>query len=501
MRSSVSVSASRMMASGVPGGPALVRKHAKAWASALLSIALLTSGCSSLTDTVSDAVGGSAPVNGEPGYVTGFLGGVVADEPHAALIARDVLSAGGTAADAAVALAFALTVTLPSRAGLGGGGACLMFTPGNGVEAATFLPRAPEHPAPGDRPAALPMLARGLFALHAKYGDRQFGSLIAPAELLARQGMTVSRAFARDLAVVAGPLGADPAARAVFFTNGSPVAEGATLLQPGLAGTLTQLRQAGVGDLYQGTLARLLADASRDSGGGLTVADMRGALPNLGPALMLPAGDEQVAFLPPPADGGLATAAAFQVLQKDPAALPAAGERALAVAARFRQGGGDPQALLAAPSLPASTMPPLAASTTFATLDRHGNAVVCAMTMNNLFGTGRVAAGTGILLAASPAWQTPPLLSAAIAFGGGSRPAFRAAVGGSGQAGAPVAAALALTQALADTGAAAHPLPVPAPDPGRANVIQCNAHLPGDSAACGWATDPRGAGLALGSAP
>ena len=489
------------MASGVPDGPALIRKHARAWASALLSVAFLASGCSSLFGTASDEVSSPAPVNGEPGYVTGFLGGVVADEPHAALVARDVLSAGGTAADAAVALAFALTVTLPSRAGLGGGGACLMFTPGTGVEAATFLPRAPEHPVPGDRPAAVPMLARGLFALHARYGNRKFESLIVPAERMAREGVSASRAFVQDLAVVAGPLGADPAARAVFFPNGRPVAEGATLLQPGLAGTLTQLRQGGVGDLYQGTLARLLADAARDAGGGLTVADMRGALPSLGPALVVPAGSEQVAFLPPPADGGLATAAAFQVLQKDPAALAAAGERALAVAARFRQGGGDPRALLAAASPPAATMPPLAASTTFATLDRHGNAVVCAMTMNNLFGTGRVAAGTGILLAASPAWQTPPLLSAGIAYSNGSRPAFRAAVGGSGQAGAPVAAALALTQALADSGAAAHPLPVPAPDPSRANVIQCNAHLPGDSAACGWATDPRGAGLALGSAP
>jgi gamma-glutamyltranspeptidase/glutathione hydrolase len=472
----------------------------------LLSVACATSGCSSLGDTVGDA---SASVfggkrNGEVGYVAGFLGAVVADEPNAALAARDVLSAGGTAADAAVALGLALTVTLPSRAGLGGGGACLVFTPGAGVESVAFLPKAPGHapPAagPGARPAAVPMLARGLYALHARYGDRTFASLLGPAETLARGGFAASRAFARDLAVVAGPLAVDPAAQAVFFPGGKPVAEGTTLRQPGLAATLVQLRQAGVGDLYQGALAHLLVAGAHDAGASLTVEDLRTALPEFSAPLTVPAGDNEVAFLAPPADGGLATAASFQALQHDPAALAAAGARGLAAAARFRRDGGDAAALLASAALPEANLPPLPASTSFVTLDRKGNAVACALTMNNLFGTGRVIAGTGILLAASPAAQPRPLLSAAIAYRTGGR-SFRAAVGASGQAAAPLAAALAMAQALADTGSPAHPLPSPAPDPGRANVIQCDGYLPGAEASCGWATDPRGAGLAVGGSP
>ena len=39
----------------------------------------------------------------------------------------------------------------------------------------------------------------------------------------------------------------------------------------------------------------------------------------------------------------------------------------------------------------------------------------------------------------------------------------------------------------------------PVPDPGRANVIECNRLLPSEEGSCGWATDPRGAGLAIGS--
>jgi gamma-glutamyltranspeptidase/glutathione hydrolase len=466
----------------------------------VLAIALAAAGCSSLTP---DALS-SAPPAGAIGHVQGFLGGVVADEPRAALLARDVLSAGGNAADAAVALGFALSVTYPSRAGLGAGGACLVYMAdprapgGGGVDAVLFTSVPPANAAGADRPAAVPMLARGLFALHARYGRQPFETLIAPAEQLARFGAPASRAFVRDLGVVAGPLQADPGAAAAFYRDGRPVAEGVPVLQPELAATLAQLRQAGVGDLYQGLLAHRLEDTARQAGAGLTLADLRGALPHVVASLSLPAGDDTAAFLPLPADGGVAAAAAFQVLQGDRGAVDAAGTRALAVAARLRQNGADAQSVLAAKDLPPGSLPALPASTSFATLDQGGDAVVCAVSMNNLFGTGRMAPGTGVLLAASPAWLPPPLLAAALVYNANEH-AFRAAVGGSGQAGAPLAAAVALTQALADQASPPVPMSRPVPDPGRANVIECNRYLPREDGSCGWATDPRGAGLAIGS--
>jgi gamma-glutamyltranspeptidase/glutathione hydrolase len=474
-------------------------------ARAILALVAFLPGCSTLNDATNSILGNNTPQPGQPGYVSGFLGGVVADEPRAVLAGREVLSAGGTAADAAVAVGLTLAVTLPSRAGLGGGGGCLAFSPGGKSvnrgrpEAVMFTPIPGQMSAGADRPAAVPMMARGLFLLHARYGSQPFEGLVAGAEQLARFGVPASRALVKDLSLVSGPLLADPGARAVFSHDGVPLQEGQTLLQPDLGSTLAQMRVAGVGDLYQGALARRIEQASVLSGGPITFNELRSALPRLVAPLTRDYRVDRVAFLPPPADGGLAADAAFGVLADHPDSLADAGARALAVAVRWRDlagkpGAPSPQALLNTPDLPAVGVPALPASTTYATLDRDGNAVVCAVTMDNLFGTGRMIPGLGILAAASPAAVPPPLLAAGMVWNDNLR-AFRAEVGGSGQASAPLAVAVALINAVR-TG---QPMSAPVPDAGRANVIDCSSYLPGVNAACGWATDPREFGLAAGA--
>ena len=79
-----------------------------------LALTLILAGCA-----------GSAEL-GRQGFVEGLLGGIVATEPRAAVVGRDVLGAGGTAADAVVAAYFSMAVAFPAGAGLGGGGACLI---------------------------------------------------------------------------------------------------------------------------------------------------------------------------------------------------------------------------------------------------------------------------------------------------------------------------------------------------------------------------------------
>jgi gamma-glutamyltranspeptidase/glutathione hydrolase len=427
--------------------------------------------------------------------VQGFLGGVAAPEPVAAQVARDMLSAGGNAADAAAAAGFALAVTLPSRVGLGGGGACLVYDTRRGEpEAVLFLPGAREV-ASGDRPAALPLLARGLFAVQSRMiTSRPFEEVVAPAEQMARFGVTMSRALHADLEAVRAPLFADAQARAVFGRpDNSVIPVGETFRNPTLAGTLTQIRVQGPGDLHQGGLARRLEEA-----GGFTVAELRTALPRLVRPMMLDArGGDRIAFLPPPADGGLAAMAAYQALAagRDLGTAEAAG---LAAAATWRREGGDPmQAIQRAAS--GATLPALPASAGLTVFDRNGNAVSCVFTLNNLFGTGRMVPGLGFFTAAAPGVgrTQPPLLSAAIAWAPNLR-AFKMAVAGSGQQGAPMAVAVPLqTVVLRDQpGGAAF---AAIPEPGRAELAACQRYLPGFAELCTAVTDPRGAGVALGA--
>ncbi len=371
------------------------------------------------------------------------FGYAVADEPQAALVARQILNQGGNAADAAAAAGFALSVTLPSRGGLGGGGACIVRMPDaqgrlQPPVALLFPPGTPSLRG-GGRPAAVPDLARGLLALEARYGALAYSAVLLPAERLA-VGVPVSPALAADLQVVNGALLADPAAAAVFGRpDGSPLQAGDNLAQPDLAATLERLRTQGVQGFYGGDFPQTFVSAANQAGADLSAADLAATPPR---------------FAAP----SLATEGAYQV-----AWLPTAGA----------PGKG-----------------PLPASAGFATLDRKGGVVACVVTMNNLFGTGRIAPGTGILLAASPRAVPLPLLPAAIAYDAGSK-AFRAAVTGTGQAAAAAAAEQGLDAALRNS-------PARVPDPGRANIISCPRGVPGGEASCTASADPRGFGLAVG---
>lgn len=369
------------------------------------------------------------------------FGYAVADEPQAAIVARQILNQGGNAADAAAAEGFALAVTLPSRAGLGGGGACLIKMPdGTGKmqpPVALLFPAGSPNATSGDRPAAVPNLARGLLAMQARYGLMPYASVIVPAERLATSAQ-LSASLETDLQTVGPALLADPAAAAIFAPNGTLLPTNATLAQPDLTATLEVLRTQSVQGFYSGSFAQTLASAADAAGGGLTPTDLAEAAPQYTNPVFGTAGSYATASLP----------------------------------------------------TTTATVEALPASAGFMALDKNGGSVTCATSMNNLFGTGRIAAGTGILLAASPHSTPTPDLAAAMAYGPSSL-AFRASTTGTGQAAAAQAAAIGLANALSKT-------QTPIPQPGRTNTISCPGTVPGGEATCTATADPQGQGLAIG---
>jgi gamma-glutamyltranspeptidase/glutathione hydrolase len=185
------------------------------------------------------------------GSVEGFAGAAIADDPRAVVAARDALVAGGSAADAAVAIYFTLAVTLPSSAGLGGGGVCVIHDPeAERPIALDFLPRASP-----DGSFGLPGNIRGMAVLKARYGRLKWSQLLAPAVDLAR-GSSVSSALSRDLAAVGTTLLGEPELVRIYGrADGSIADTGDGVQQLELAATISQIQRDGPGAFYAGPLS------------------------------------------------------------------------------------------------------------------------------------------------------------------------------------------------------------------------------------------------------
>ena len=384
------------------------------------------------------ACGGPDQPVGVVGHVEGFGGMVVSDEPRASMVGRDVLSAGGTPADAAVAMAFTLAVTLPSQAGVGAGGVCLVHDKETAkTEVLDFLPRPPSVIGNGaSRPTNVPGLPRGMYALSAKYGRLRWEALLTPAERMARLGEPVSRALALQLGAVAGELFNDPESRDVFAKPGGVhLDEGDSLIQSDLGATISRFRSKGVGDFYSGPWASDLVTSVNSAGGSLTAEDLRNFIPTWREPIAVPYGDDTAFFPTPSPAAGLLEAQLWSILAHDGAyASASAEERPHLLAEAFARAYGDRdrwmrpdgtpvqevsallgkerlQALMSGYSRTSHSVvqgdlpSEMVAGTGFAAIDKAGNAVVCNISLNNSFGIGRIAPNFGFFPAAATGAQ------------------------------------------------------------------------------------------------
>lgn len=354
----------------------------------------------------------------------GFFGTVIAEEPRAALLARDVLVDGGSAADAAVTMFFALSATLPSSVGVTAGGSCVVHDPkSKTVQRLDFLPRPASDAA---NATTLPLAPRAMFALHARHGVKPLGELIIQAERLARFGAPVSRAFAQELAEDGAAVANDPAAAALYRPGGRPAAQGAELSQVALAATLSRLRSEGVGTLYSGALSRDFIAGAAAAGYAVDPDRLRDALPSWVRVAEIEH-DNHVwgVAAPTQADLRLVQAALGMILEDgdwadgDEAARADLLASALSEAAMLAGTNAPitPETLrLAASRFSAdretrsARQPQLAAmlgtssghragATSFFAVDSRGQAVGCAVGLGAPFGTGKTIPTLGIFLA------------------------------------------------------------------------------------------------------
>ena len=381
-------------------------------------------------------------------------GMVVSQEARATRIGAAILARGGNAVDAAVAVGFALAVTLPRAGNLGGGGFMLVHLAArNETVAIDYRETAPAaasrdmflgpdgEPDPklstaSGRAVGVPGTVRGLAEALARYGSGRFrlADLIAPAEELARAGIRVEEDLADSLPRAAGLLGRWPSSRTVFFNGERPFAWGERLVQPDLAATLRAIAAEGPEAFYAGETARRIVAAVREAGGVMSEADLAGYRVAIRAPVRGTYRGHEIVAMPPPSSGGVHLIEILNILEGyDLAAMGAGSADAIHLLAEaMKQAYADRAAYLGDPDRvrvpvrgltakdyaatlraridPARARPaeevrpgdPLPhepdQTTHFSVVDRDGNAVANTTTLNFSYGLGLVAAGTGVLL-------------------------------------------------------------------------------------------------------
>jgi gamma-glutamyltranspeptidase/glutathione hydrolase len=382
-------------------------------------------------------------------------GMVVSQEARATRIGVDVLKAGGNAVDAAVAVGFALAVTLPRAGNIGGGGFMLVHLAArNETIAIDYRETAPAATtrdvfldAQGNADPArsrdtglsvgVPGTVAGMALALEKYGSGKFtlAQLLEPAIAAARNGIVVEDDLADSLPRAQARLTRWPSTRKIFAnTDGAVLQNGQSLVQADLAGVLAAIARDGPRAFYHGPVAEKLVASVRDAGGRMTTADLADYKAIERPAVRGRYRGYDILSMPPPSSGGVHLIQILNILEGYPLRetgaeaaatlhlmieamklayadraeflgdpdfikVPVAGLTSKRYAAALRE-KIDPRRAHPANSIRAGN--PLAHegdnTTHYSVVDAAGNAVANTYTLNFSYGLGLVAEDTGIIL-------------------------------------------------------------------------------------------------------
>jgi gamma-glutamyltranspeptidase / glutathione hydrolase len=217
--------------------------------------------------------GATGRVERSLGYAAKHM--VAAANPLAADAGRDILRAGGSAVDAAIAVQLVLNLVEPQSSGIGGGAFMVHWDQARGktttLDGREIAPSAakPERfllpdgrPQPfmaaviGGRSVGVPGTVRLLEDAHKRWGKLPWAAVFAPAIKLAEEGFSISPRL-NGLLSREQALRSDPVARAYFYdAEVTPKAVGETLRNPAFAATLRTIAAGGAAAFYAGPIAQ-----------------------------------------------------------------------------------------------------------------------------------------------------------------------------------------------------------------------------------------------------
>ncbi|HEX2546265.1 MAG TPA: gamma-glutamyltransferase [Ramlibacter sp.] len=282
----------------------------------------------------------------KPGWATTKFA-VAAANPLATDAGYQVLKAGGSAIDAAIAVQMVLTLVEPQSSGIGGG-AFLLHYNGREVEAFDGRETAPAaaderlfigadgkplgfyDAVVGGRSVGVPGTIKMLEMAHRQYGRLPWATLFQPAIRLAEEGFPVSPRL-NTQARGDAHLQKDPTARAYFFQpNGEAVAVGTRLRNPELATVLRRVAAEGSRAFYEGEIAQAIVDKVQKhptNPGKLSLADLANYQPKKRAPLChdwrAQSRDYRICGFPPPSSGAIAVGQILGMLnQTNAASLP-----------------------------------------------------------------------------------------------------------------------------------------------------------------------------------
>lgn len=382
-------------------------------------------------------------------------GMVASTDRLASQVGVEILKRGGNAVDAAIAVAFALTVTYPAAGNIGGGGFMMIRLRDGRTTAIDYREMAPAAAHRniyldekgelkkgeggsliGYRASGVPGTVAGMELALKKYGSGKltWSQLIEPARRLAAEGFALPYGLARSLRNNEKDLSLYPETKKVYLKSGRFFEEGEVWRQPELAATFARMQRHGPREFYEGRTARLIAEDMRAHDGLITLEDLKNYVAKEREPLSTTYRGFKVISMPPPSSGGAVLIEMLNILEgfdlrhmgassseryhvqteamrrafadraeymgdSDFVSVPVAGLIDKSYAEKLRKGIRMERASTSAEVKAGRPAGAESEETThFTVVDADGNCVSSTYTLNDSYGSKVVIKGTGILM-------------------------------------------------------------------------------------------------------